>query len=146
MKKGRCHLPLRSRLAVWRSLSITLITLLSLPSAGFANLRGGSPLRTASSNTTVAARAPLAAAIEVNTTGDGDNLYRHRSAGTTNSLRPIRPDSQPDGRCRRCQPWRRECPTGAELEHARADARHRSGPPAHSALVPQLAEPGGVAH
>jgi hypothetical protein len=72
MKRNRFRLPSRSRLAIWKSLSVTLVTLLSLPYAGFASLRGDLSLRNAGVTAIVA--APLAAMIEVNTTGDGDNL------------------------------------------------------------------------
>jgi len=73
MKSNRLQLTSRSRLAVWKSLSITLITLFSLPSAAFANRRSDLSLRRAGVNA-VMASAPLAGTIEVNTTGDGDNL------------------------------------------------------------------------
>ena len=74
MKRNRLQSTSRSRLAVWKSLSITLITLLSVPSAAFANLRSELSLRKAGVSAIVAPSAPLAATIEVNTTGDGDNL------------------------------------------------------------------------
>jgi CSLREA domain-containing protein len=72
MKRNRLQLTSRSRLAVWKSLSITLITLFSLPSAAFANRRSDLSLRRAGVNAIVV--SPLAGTIEVNTTGDGDNL------------------------------------------------------------------------
>src|SRR6266498_3430384 len=74
MKSNRFQLTSRSGLAVWKSLSITLITLLSVPSAAFANLRSDLSLRKAGINAIVTASAPLAASIEVNTTSDGDNV------------------------------------------------------------------------
>jgi hypothetical protein len=76
MKRNRLQLTSRSRLDVWKSLSIPLITLLSLPGAAFANLRSDLSLRKAGVNAIVAARAPLAVPIEVNTTGDGDHAAR----------------------------------------------------------------------
>jgi hypothetical protein len=72
MYTNRLQLTSRSRLAAWKSLSITLITLLSLPGAAFANRRSDLSLRRAGLNPIV--MAPLAATIEVNTTGDGNNL------------------------------------------------------------------------
>src|SRR5947207_8638726 len=74
MKSNRLQLTSRSRLAVWKSLSITLITLFSLPSAAFANRRSDLSLPRAGVNAIVMPSAPLAGTIEVNTTGDGDNL------------------------------------------------------------------------
>lgn len=60
MKRNRFRLPSRSRLAIWKSLSVTLVTLLSLPYAGFASLRGDLSLRNAGVTAIVA--APLGSA------------------------------------------------------------------------------------
>src|SRR5881394_642510 len=74
MKSNRLQLISRSRLPVWKSLSITLITLLPLPSAAFASRRSDLSLRRVGVKAIVMTSAPLAGTIEVNTTGDGDNL------------------------------------------------------------------------
>src|SRR5262245_3829410 len=58
---------------VGKSLSITLMTLLALPSAVFANRRGDASPRNAV-KAMVVPSAPPNATIEVNTTGDGDNV------------------------------------------------------------------------
>ena len=63
-----------TRLAVSEALIITFITLLSLPSAVSATLRGNVSPRRVGGSAVVAAHAPLVGLIEVNTTSDADNL------------------------------------------------------------------------
>ncbi len=78
MKTNPLQSTSRSRLALCKSLSITIITLLSLPGAAFAKPRSAwSSPRAA--NAVVMTSPPPAATIEVNTTGDGDNV--NASAG-----------------------------------------------------------------
>ena len=68
------NLPLSTRRAVSQALIITFITLLGLPSATSATSRGNVSTRSVDGSAVVAAPAPLAGLIEVNTTSDADNL------------------------------------------------------------------------
>ena len=63
-----------TRLAVSEALIITFITLLCLPSAVSATLRGNVSPRRVGGSAVVAAHTPLVGLIEVNTTSDADNL------------------------------------------------------------------------
>ncbi len=70
----KLHLSLSKRLAVSEALIITLITLLCLPSAASAMLRGNVSPRRVGGSAVVAAHAPLVGLIVVNSTSDADNL------------------------------------------------------------------------
>jgi len=74
MKINRSQLPSLARFAIREWLSITLVALLTVSSTGFAKPRGGVSPRKLGATSGVVAAAPLAGLIEVNTTGDGDNL------------------------------------------------------------------------
>ena len=63
-----------TRLVIAEALIITFITLSSLPSAASATLRGNVSPREVGGSAVVAAHAPLAGLIQVNTTSDADNL------------------------------------------------------------------------
>ena len=73
-KKMKLNTNSYTRLAVSEALIITLITLLCLPSAVSATLRGNVSPRRVGGSAVVAAHAPLVGLIEVNTTSDADNL------------------------------------------------------------------------
>lgn len=71
MRTDRFQLPSFTRLAISEGLIFTLMMLLCLPSAVFARPRESAPAREPGFRAVI---APLAGQIEVNTTGDGDNL------------------------------------------------------------------------
>src|SRR5215208_167423 len=74
MKVVRFILSSFKRTAVSKWITLTLVTILSLPFSGSATLRGEMSSRASGVRPVSTVGAPLVGLIEVNSTGDGDNL------------------------------------------------------------------------